>query len=203
MARGIRISFMALVLCVPAAVFAQETKPPALPIKEVALYKHGVAYFVRMGEVTGDAAIPLRFKKQEMSDLLKSLTVIDMGGGQIRTIGYESTKTVDQQLAEYTFNLRAAAGLPAILEQMKGSQVTLQVTDKELTGLLMAVEKRIEGKPEEQKETWYVSVLLDGGVIKSFNLADVQTTRFTDPKLQAELDKYLRTLFSRHRRDQK
>ena len=74
-----------------------------------------------MGKVNGDAKISLRFKAGDMSDLLKSLTVLDLDGGSIRAIAYESTKTVDQQLGEYTFNLRAAQGLPAILEQMKGS----------------------------------------------------------------------------------
>src|SRR5258708_5839872 len=48
-----------------------------LPITRVVLYKHGVGYFEREGRVEGDAALSLTFKQSEVSDVLKSLTVLD------------------------------------------------------------------------------------------------------------------------------
>ncbi len=118
LAIGVATCFM----LTPALTESQE-----LPIRRVILYKHGVGYFERIGSVEGDATFPLRFKAKDMSDLLKSLTVLDLGGGSIRTIAYDSTKTMDQQLGEYTFDLRSAQGLPAILDQMKGSEIALTV----------------------------------------------------------------------------
>jgi len=61
-------------------------------VRKVVLYKHGVGYFERKGEVTGRAAIQVSFKTSEMNDVLKSLTVIDMGDpcGAISSISYEA-----------------------------------------------------------------------------------------------------------------
>ncbi len=195
--------FATVLLLAGSAPVGAQDEAPVLPIRRIVLYKHGVGYFARQGAVEGDARIPLRFKAREMSDLLKSMTVLDLGGGGITGISYESTKTVDQQLGEYTFNLRGAASLPAILEQMKGSEVSLRVGDREVTGRVLAVEKRIERKDNVQVEVHRLSVLLDGGAVKSYDLPELGELRFTDPRLQAELAEYLRILFSRHRRDQK
>ena len=175
-----------------------------LPIRRVILYKHGVGYFERIGTVQGDAQVNLRFKAKDMSDLLKSLTVLDLGGGTIRTVAYDSTKTVDQQLAEYTFDLRKTRSLHAILEQMKGGEVTLQVDGRKLSGRVLAVERRLERMPPNvQVERYRLSLLMAGATVKSYDLADVSDLQFTDPTLQGELQKYLEVLFSRHRRDEK
>jgi len=197
---------LSLLICVtaylvisPALAGTQE-----LPIRRVILYKHGVGYFERIGSVEGDATSLLRFKAKDMSDLLKSLTVLDLGGGSIRTIAYDSTKTVDQQLGEYTFDLKSAQGLPAILDQMKGSEIALTVGQTQLSGRLLSMEKRIE-KTESGGviDRFRISVLLPDGKVKNYDLSDVTQLQFTNPGLQKEMEKYLEILFSRHRRDEK
>ena len=89
-----------------------------LPIRKVVLYKHGVGYFERAGSVAGGQEVNLYFKSEQMNDLLKSLTVIDREGGPVSSIVYDSTKTVEQLLGEYTFDLRGANGLGQILQQL-------------------------------------------------------------------------------------
>jgi len=200
MFRALAAVFAVLLLAEP--LLAQEA-PPTLPIRRIVLYKHGVGYFARQGSVDGDARIPLRFKVREMSDLLKSMTALDLGGGSIAGIAYESTKTVDQQLGDYTFDLRGAPSLPAVLEQMKGTEVALSIGAKTVVGRVLTIEKRIERKDNVQSEVFRLSVLIDGGVVKSYDLTEIAEIRFTDPRLQAEMQDYLRVLFSRHRRDQK
>lgn len=198
---------LVLVTCVGllvqgATVLAQE-QHVKLPITKVILYKHGVGYFERVGNVTDEARIGLRFKAKHMSDLLKSLTVVDRGGGAIRTIAYDSTKTVDQQLGEYTFNLRTARSLPAILEQMKGSRIALKIADRELQGRLLAVERRLERVNNAQVERYRLSFITGDGTVKNYDMDEVSEIRFLDPRLQEEFQKYLGILVSRHRRDEK
>ena len=193
------VSVTAFFMVTPATGISQE-----LPIRRVILYKHGVGYFERIGSVEGDATSLLRFKAKDMSDLLKSLTVLDLGGGSIRTIAYDSTKTVDQQLGEYTFNLKNAQGLPAILDQMKGSEIALTVGQARLTGHLLSMEKRTE-KTEGGGviDRYRIGVLLPEGKVKNYDLSDVSELQFINPGLQKEMEKYLEILFSRHRRDEK
>ncbi len=196
--------WVAAAWCVMAQAQEAGGADETVPIRRVILYKHGVGYFERIGEIEGDARVSLRFKAKDMSDLLKSLTVLDLGGGTIRNIAYDSTKTVEQQLAEYTFDLRQAQSLPAVLQQMKGSEVSMSVVGKPLAGRVLSVEKRLEGSPKEgQAESTILSILLPDATVKSYDLEDISDLRFTDPRLQKELQEYLAILFSRHRREEK
>lgn len=73
-------------------------------IKKVVLYKHGVGYFERrgailfwrllksVGQVDGHQAVDLYFKEGEMNDVLKSLSLVDGGGGYIASVSYESRR---------------------------------------------------------------------------------------------------------------
>jgi hypothetical protein len=194
-------------ICLAAAwfgVFPALSGAQELPIRRVILYKHGVGYFERIGAVDGEATRLLRFKAKDMSDLLKSLTVLDLGGGSIRTIAYDSTRTVDQQLREYTFDLKGAQGLPGILDQMKGSEISVTIGQTKLNGRLLSIEKRTE-KTEGGGviERFRIGVLLPEGKVKNYDLSDVTELQFANPNLQKEMEKYLEVLFSRHRRDEK
>src|SRR5277367_833834 len=71
-----------------------------LRVRKVVLYKHGVGYFERHGSVEGDTTLSLTFKQTEVSDVLKSLTVLDLNGGHIASVSYDSTKPLEQLLAE-------------------------------------------------------------------------------------------------------
>ena len=51
-----------------------------LPITRMTLYKHGVGFFERNAELSGEK-VELSFRVEEMNDILKSLTVIDRGEG--------------------------------------------------------------------------------------------------------------------------
>src|SRR5262249_3005632 len=51
-----------------------------IPLSEVVLYTSGVGYFQRDGQVEQNAQIELRFKTEDINDLLKSLVVQDFDG---------------------------------------------------------------------------------------------------------------------------
>ena len=61
----------------------------ALPLSAVILYTSGVGYFQRDGQVEGNARLDLRFKTDDINDLLKSLVVQDFDGGQVATVTYD------------------------------------------------------------------------------------------------------------------
>ncbi|MFY7896792.1 MAG: hypothetical protein ACOVP8_11205, partial [Phycisphaerales bacterium] len=49
-----------------------------LPIRKITLYRSGVASFERSGSVTGDGIASLRFRTEQVNDILKSLVVLDL-----------------------------------------------------------------------------------------------------------------------------
>jgi hypothetical protein len=69
------------------------TEQTIIPIRKVVLYKHGVAFFEREGEVNGNVDIDLFFKSAEMNDILKSLTALDLSGGSISSISYTANQS--------------------------------------------------------------------------------------------------------------
>jgi hypothetical protein len=97
----------------------------ALPISRVVLYKHGVGYFERHGSVEGDATLALTFKQAEVSDVLKSLTVLDLDGGHVASVSYDSTKPLEQLLAEVALSIPDEGSLVGLLPQIKGARIAL------------------------------------------------------------------------------
>ena len=50
-----------------------------LPVKRVVLYKNGVGYFEHSAHVRGNQDLGIDFTTGQLNDVLKSLTVVDLG----------------------------------------------------------------------------------------------------------------------------
>ena len=85
-----------------------------LPVKEVVLYKNGIGYFQRVGEVRPGESARLDFKASEMNDVLKSLTVLEEGGGKVTGLRYDSSEPLAKKLAELPFRLGEQQPVTAI-----------------------------------------------------------------------------------------
>src|SRR5438045_9223790 len=70
-----------------AAALATAAK---LPIRCVVLYKNGVGYFEHLGCVRGGQDVHIDFTSAQLNDVLKSLTVLDLSGGRITGVDYNS-----------------------------------------------------------------------------------------------------------------
>ena len=56
-----------------------------LKVTKVVLYQNGIGYFERRGRVDGDV-VKLRIRPEQIADILKSLTVIDLAEGRARAL---------------------------------------------------------------------------------------------------------------------
>ena len=65
------------------AALALQLCQAQLPVKRVVLYKNGVGYFEHVGQIRGNQEIGIPFTSGQLNDVLKSLTVLDLGGGRI------------------------------------------------------------------------------------------------------------------------
>jgi hypothetical protein len=177
------LSFFALTF---ANSFAAE-----LPVKEVVLYKHGVGYFQREGELTAGEAARLDFRATEMNDVLKSLTVQERNGGKVSGLRYDSSEPLDQKLQNFPFTLTGEVpALSAFLNQLKGSRLELRVGQETVSGSIMG--SRLISGDAKQSEREQLVLLLDAGEVRTFDLTIASSLKFTEPKLQAQLIDYLR-----------
>src|ERR1700756_6031595 len=90
------------------ALTAGATEPGTekLPVRRVVLYKNGVGYFEHTGRVHGNQELRIDFTSSQLNDVLKSLTVLDLSGGRISGVGYNSEAPVARRLG----TLRLALG---------------------------------------------------------------------------------------------
>ena len=70
-----------VVVCLTSLAFSlfAQTDNSSLPLRRVTLYKHGVGYFERQGQVADNQTITFLFDAGQMNDVLKSLVVLDLG----------------------------------------------------------------------------------------------------------------------------
>ncbi|MCI0683330.1 MAG: hypothetical protein L0Y71_14600 [Gemmataceae bacterium] len=173
-----------------------------LPITRVVLYKHGVGYFEREGKVDNDATLALTFKQAEVSDVLKSLTVLDLDGGHIASVSYDSTKPLAQLLSEVALSIPDSGSLVSLLPQIKGARVALH------SGVGEPVEGCILGIDTTERQTGdgivkivLLSLVTDAGQVRSFDLHNLAGVQLLDPVLRRDLDFYLKTQLSAKKKD--
>ncbi|HWQ52624.1 MAG TPA: DUF4139 domain-containing protein [Bryobacteraceae bacterium] len=162
-----------------------------LPVRQVVLYKHGVGYFERFGQLGPGEAARLDFKASEMNDVLKSLTVEDKGG-KISGLRYDSSEPLAQKLADFPFQLGGAQPLSAVLDQLKGARVELRFGSGNVAGAIVGA--RLVPGDEKRAEHDQITLLLDGGDLSTFDLSAAAGLRFPDPALQAQFKDYLAAL---------
>src|SRR5437773_4112818 len=124
-----------------SALIATALAAPAfaadLPVRQVVLYKHGVGFFERAGQLGAGESARLDFKAAEMNDVLKSLTIEEKGGGKITGLRYDSSEPLAQRLAEFPFQLGEAQPLSGVLDQLKGARVELQLGPQVAAGAIV------------------------------------------------------------------
>src|SRR5262245_41929256 len=182
-------TLMATILGGAAAIGAD------LPVRQVVLYKHGVGYFERGGQLGPGESARLDFKAAEMNDLLKSLTIEEKGGdGKITGLRYDSSEPLSEKLSEFPFQLGAQQPLSGVLDQLKGARVELQLGQQTVAGAVVG--GRLVAGSANRPQQEQVTLLLDSGELRNLDLTAVSGVRFTDPKLQSQFKDYLATLVS-------
>jgi hypothetical protein len=128
--------------------------------------------------VKGDATVDLHFKASEMNDVLKSLTVLDLAGGIISSISYESTKPVEKQLEDITIRLPEKNSLTGLISQVKGAQVAVEVGSSRVEGTVTGIETVTRRQDEETTWSHYLSLLVEGHTLQTFDLLEMRLTIF-------------------------
>ncbi|MDT8304803.1 MAG: hypothetical protein RRC07_02610 [Anaerolineae bacterium] len=115
-----------------------------LPVTRMTLYKHGVGYFERGGAISGDE-LTLKFHETQMNDLLKSLTVIDRGKGQVLGVDYPTPQSREERLAGNSIRLRQGSSLRDLLASLRGRRVTLALDqDERYDGRVLGIDEIAE-----------------------------------------------------------
>ena len=172
-----------------------------LPIRQVILYKHGIGYFQRSGQLGPNDSVQLDFNAAEMNDVLKSLTIQESGAGKVTGLRYDSSDPLEKKLAEFPFKIGPGQPLTAILDQLKGAAVELKSGSETIRGTL--VSGRTVPGTEQRPPSEQITLLLDSGEFRNVDLSAVASLRFQDTALQTQFAEYLKTLHAARSRDKR
>jgi hypothetical protein len=172
-----------------------------LPVREVILYKHGVAYFERGGDVKAGEAARLDFKADEMNDVLKSLTINDRSGTKVSGVRYDASEPLEKRLNEFAFKISPEAPLSNLLDQMRGARIELTVGSQSVAGTIVGA--RLVKAEDKNPEHDSLVLMTDSGDIRTLDLSSATSMRLSDPKLQTQVKDYLSVLSGSRSQDRR
>ena len=185
---------VAAALVLPAVSLAQTTRPAdaEVPVRRVTLFASGVGAFTHAGTVTGDSEATLRFPAGQVNDLLKSLTLTDLGGGRVGTVTFPSADPLGKTLGSFRLDLRGQPDLAEILRQLRGAEVTVQLTGEQVNGTVLGVEEKMRpvGEGGEPVPVVYLN-LFTGTALRSVALDEVRGITIADEALREDLRRAL------------
>jgi hypothetical protein len=191
----------ALRIAIVLLLAASTGRGAELPIRQIVLYKHGIGYFLRSGQLGPTDSVQLDFNASEMNDVLKSLTLQESGTGRVSGLRYDSSDPLEKKLAEFPFQIAPGQPLTAILDQLKGAGVEMRTGSETIRGTL--VSGRLVPRTEQRPESEQITLLLDSGEFRIVDLSAVSSLRFQDATLQTQFQEYLRTLNAARSREKR
>lgn len=173
----------------------------SLGLDRVVLYRNGIGYFERRGEVKGDSLV-IKVRKDQVNDLLKSLTVIDRKSGQAVSV---SMPLDPESWANAALSTLAPGqgSLAQVLDALRGTYVTLSTTQGKLRGRIVLVEAVVDEPdptpppsservmpPQGGAHDFKVSVL-DGKQLRVVRLSKVRGVTLKDGDLALQFHRTL------------
>lgn len=181
---------LALAAGVAAPAMAYQDEAQDLPITAITLYRSGVGSFERVGSIRGDANVYLRVDQDQLNDLLKSLVVLDGGGGRVGAISYGSREPIERRLASFGVNLADNPSMAELLGRLRGAKVQVQTADSTATGTITSVEPVQRAEGDTAIATHAVTIFTGAG-IKRVDLDNIIALEFLDAQLKEDIERAL------------
>jgi hypothetical protein len=184
-------------------VLGDSAEPAAkLPVRRVVLYKNGVGYFEHLGRVRGSQTVHVDFTSAQLNDVLKSLTALDLSGGRITGVDYNSEAPLARRLATLRLALGERPSMADFLAALRGARVEVRnANGPALAGKLLSVERKTRTASTWTVETDEISLITDSGEVHSIDLNPATSVRIAEHDLQTEVGKYLALIASARDQD--
>src|SRR6188472_2865395 len=192
------VAAFVLILSVFIQAQAPAPKPAAsqisdsLPVRRVVLYKSGVGYFEHLGKVRGNQAVTIDFTSGQLDDVLKSLTTLDLDGGRVSGVSYNTEAALDRRLESLRLPVGEVTTRAAFFSALRGARLEVHSGGVVRTGRLLSVE-RLERRGDSGTVTSIdaLSIVSDAGEITTVALDPGVTVRIAEADLNTEVGRYL------------
>jgi hypothetical protein len=188
----------ALWLLLVSVSSSQSSNPAAapdsarLPVTRVILYKNGVGYFEHGGRVRGSQDVNVDFTTAQLNDVLKSLTVLDLGKGRITGVSYNSNAPLQRRLGSLHLPVGENPTTAQFLDALRGARLEVRNGSESASGRLLSIDEReIPIKGDQKVTVDQISIVSDSGEIRVFDLNASTSVRVAEKDVNDEVGKYL------------
>jgi hypothetical protein len=171
-----------------------------LPVRRVVLYKNGVGYFEHLGRVRGSEPVAIDFNTAQLNDVLQSLTAVDLGGGRIANVSFNSEAPFAQRLRALTLPVNERTTLSELLGALRGARLEVRSGERVITGRLLSVERRPK-KDEAPRDE--LTLVTDAGDVRSMELSPAVSIRLAERDATEQVGAYLGLLASNRSQDRR
>ncbi|MGH9733507.1 MAG: hypothetical protein ACRD8A_02805 [Candidatus Acidiferrales bacterium] len=172
-----------------------------LPVRRVILYKTGVGYFEHMGEVRGDQTVGIDFTSGQLNDVLQSLTVLDLGGGRITAVDYNSEAPFAQRLGMLRLPLTDQTNISSFYGALRGARLEIRNGSSDITGRLLSVQQDTRVIDRTSAQVNVLTLVSDSGDVRSVDLSPGVSVQLADHDVNQEVGRYLTLLSSVRQQD--
>lgn len=195
---------IATAVCLAAAAsgFAADQNVD-LKLREVTLFSSGVGFFEQEADVTGAAMADLRFRAEQINDILKSMVVQDFDGGSVGVVTYTAKDPLERILDSFGVDLQENGTLAELLGSLRGERIRIQ-GPVAMEGVILSVEKFQRTRPDGETLTTIdmLNILTDAGM-QQLVISELTGIKLLNEKTAAELNKALAALATTHDTDKK
>jgi len=166
------------------------------------LYKNGVGYFEHLGRIRSSQDVHVDFTSAQLNDVLKSLTVLDLSGGKITGVGYNSEAPLARRLATLRLALGENPSIADFLGALRGAKLEVRGGSGTVaTGRLLSVEQKSRVKDNGTTEWTEISLVNDSGEVRTVEVTPSTNIRIAEKDLQVEVGRYLGLIASSRDQD--
>jgi hypothetical protein len=174
----------------------------SLPVKRVVLYKNGVGYFEHAGRVHGNQDLAIEFTTAQLNDVLKSLTLVDLNGGSISGVRYNSIAPLSERLKSLQIPLSENVTSAAFLIALRGTKVEVRSGATTAVGKVFSVETvQKEASKGGTISVTQLAIVTDAGELRVFELGPGVTVRAAENEIRQDVNRYLNLVGSTRSKD--
>jgi len=173
-----------------------------LPVTRVILYKNGVGYFEHAGRVRDSQDVNVDFTTAQLNDVLKSLTVLDLGKGRITGVSYNSNAPLERRLGSLHLAVGENPTTAQFLDALRGARLEVRSGSESASGRLLSIDEReIPIKGDQKVTVDQISIISDSGEVRVFDLTPGTSVRVAEKDANDEVGKYLSLVASTRDQD--
>jgi hypothetical protein len=170
-----------------------------LPLRRVSLFSSGVGFFEHSGRGSGSVTIDLPFSPDSVNDALKSLVINDPGArppldkvqlDETQQVSYPSEDTLYRTLRSLRIDLSGNPDSAEILAGLRGEEIR-GYAPSPVSGRILGVEYRAAAGDDGEGSTEPYLSLYTGEGIRVIRLRDLSSFTFTDPRINADINRAL------------